>query len=124
MKEASVDFKGYRLLNFKMTKLNEPKDLEEKFDIQNVSMSNKKEKNIYKLILTINVNSKSADFFVEMEGYFEFINIHEKELIDYFLKVTAPTILYPYCRSIVSIMSGFDSDKTLVLPIINFASMD
>lgn len=122
MKEASVNFKGYRLLNIKMSKLDDNKNSDEKFDIQNTSMSNKKEKNIYKVMLAINVNSKDADFFVEIEGFFEFVNISDKKIIDNFLEITAPTILYPYCRSIISIMSGFDSDKTLLLPIINFAN--
>lgn len=53
---------------------------------------------------------------VTVIGYFE-INIDEN-IIDV-LYVNGTTILYPYLRSIVSIVSAIDSSEAMLLPTIN-----
>ena len=58
---------------------------------------------------------------MSLEGYFEFDSTVERFTRDKFLTTNAPSILYPYCRSFISMVSSFDSETAVILPVINFA---
>lgn len=53
---------------------------------------------------------------IEILGYFK-INIEDQP--EKFLAVNGSAILYPYLRSIVSIVSSLDSENQILLPTIN-----
>ncbi len=127
MKNKNVKFKGYSVSNFNLEENVEKDGNVEKEDTGNLevstkSLQNKKDSDVYKVCIRVKTVTKKSILVLELEGIFEFENIIEKEVIDEFLKITAPTILYPYCRSFISLVTGFDSDNVVLLPIINFAN--
>jgi len=127
MKNKNVKFKGYSVSNFNLEENIEKDENVEKEDTGNLevstkSLQNKKDSDVYKVCIRVKTVTKKSILVLELEGIFEFENIIEKDVIDEFLKITAPTILYPYCRSFISLVTGFDSDNVVLLPIINFAN--
>ena len=122
MKNKNVKFKGYSVSNFNLEENVEKDGNVEKEDTGNLevstkSLQNKKDSDVYKVCIRVKTVTKKSILVLELEGIFEFENIIEKEVIDEFLKITAPTILYPYCRSFISLVTGFDSDNVVLLPI-------
>lgn len=112
-------FKGYSINKLNMEKKSN-NIKKTNYNINVDKYVNSSDKNLHKVIMTLNINSVDRNIMLELEGYFELINFNSQET-NYFMNVTAPQILYPYARMIVSQLSSIDSEKNIVLPIINFA---
>ncbi len=125
MKEQIVNFNGYSIINLKMSKNGEcsKKKLGE-LNIETEHYKNSEDNKTYKLVMKLNTITNREIIDLEVEGYFEFNGEFEPDEIDMFLKVNAASILYPYCRAIVSYLTGLDSSQNVLLPILNFANMD
>lgn len=119
--DKKITFHGYSIINFTMNKEESTnKKQKNDFEIKIDNFKNDKNANLYKTILKIKVQSKINKIYLELEGIFEFPQKSQSDEINEFLKYYAPSILYPYCRSFISMVTGYDSDETLILPIINF----
>lgn len=94
------------------------KDFDEKtFDLDaNVGIAPDKAHGIIKLSVSLIDKDIKKKLLATITGYFE-INI-EENIID-ILFVNGTAILYPYLRSIVSIVSAIDSSEAMLLPTIN-----
>lgn len=119
----NIKFDGYSISNLILSR-NEKKLKNNKLNLNSNSYRNNSNENSYKVILEIKLEVSSMTINMSMEGYFTFENITDKSVINQFLKVNAPTILYPYCRSLISSLTSFDSNNSVVLPIINFAELN
>lgn len=123
MKKEAVLFNGYTIKSFTLDKMdNIPTGKQKNVDLkcsfyQNNSKGNE---NKYLVSLSLETYTNHSQIKLVLDGFFEFSNNFEKEQKDYFLNITAPSILYPYARSFISVVTGFDADGTLILPIINF----
>ena len=128
MKESTVKFTGYSIKKFNLEKDNDiNKDNmsdQNEMELNFECLQNNENKNFYCVNMKVETTTENKKVEVVMEGYFEFSKDTEDELIDYFLKVTAPTVLYPYCRTFVSSVTSFDSNQAILLPIINFSDID
>lgn len=61
---------------------------------------------------------------VELIGYFEISkNLTDEEKIQEFLSINGTAILYPYLRSIISVVTSLDSENVLLLPTVNILDM-
>lgn len=90
---------------------------EETFDLDaNVGIAPDKANGIIKLNVSLIDKDIKKKLLATITGYFE-INI-EEDIIDV-LFVNGTAILYPYLRSIVSIVSAIDSSEAMLLPTIN-----
>ncbi len=90
---------------------------EETFDLDaNVGISPDKAHGIIKLNVSLIDKDIKKKLLATITGYFD-INIKE-DIID-ILFVNGTAILYPYLRSIVSIVSAIDSSEAMLLPTIN-----
>ena len=90
---------------------------EETFDLDaNVGIAPDKAHGIIKLNVSLIDKDIKKKLLATITGYFE-INI-EENIIDV-LFVNGTAILYPYLRSIVSIVSAIDSSEAMLLPTIN-----
>ncbi|AUI80235.1 hypothetical protein BB562_11480 [Lactiplantibacillus pentosus] len=56
---------------------------------------------------------------LELEGYFEVSNELDNSKIATALAVNGVAILFPYARSVISMVSTLDSSEVIVLPTIN-----
>lgn len=60
---------------------------------------------------------------IKVSGYFD-INVAEKpEKISEYLVVNGTAIIFPYVRSMVSMLSSLDSEKAIILPTINTTNL-
>ena len=119
-----INFQGYSVEKFSMEKnMNIPIEQKNTFDITFDTYVNKdkKHKNLYRAEFKIKVYTEISELYIEFNGYFEISEKLTKEDKDYFLNVTAATILYPYVRSFISNVTAFDKGQAVILPIINFA---
>lgn len=128
MNENEIKFNKYTIKKFNLEK-NENTDNDQKekrnnaVNIETEFYVNNDNKFQYCVVLTVDIKTKEENILIVMDGYFEFSQNFDNELIEQFLKITAPTILYPYCRSFISTISSFDSQQAIILPVINFANM-
>ena len=124
--EPVIKFKGYSIEKLIFSKegidFNEPL---EQIDGKAINLSieqgisedlkNARLKIIIKLVdEVININ-----IWLEVVGNFEINDINDPETIQDFLTVNGTAILYPYVRSIVSMVSSLDSENAIILPTIN-----
>ncbi|MBA3076729.1 hypothetical protein HJQ46_04455 [Lactobacillus plantarum] len=72
-----------------------------------------------KVILNIQVRKATLVIDLELEGYFEVSNELENSKIAAALAVNGVAILFPYARSVISMISTLDSSEVVVLPTIN-----
>lgn len=123
-----MEFKGFSLKKLNYEIKNEEntigkKDVNVKFNI-GYGMDEGKEE-VQKGLLLVSCyidqfreNSK-MEIQVTLEGVFEFPTT-SSDTIEQFIKLNGTTILMPYVRNIVSMVSGYDSTKNhFLLPTIN-----
>lgn len=123
MKEQTVKFNGYSIIRLEMIKREElDKEEDGKLNIETERYENSENSKIRKLVMKLNTISNKNVINLDVEGYFEFDGDFEIEEIEMFLQINAASILYPYCRAIISTISGLDS-QNIILPIINFANI-
>lgn len=122
MEELSAKFIGYSINRLEMNKI-ENSITNTEFEVKIENYNNNENKNLHKIIMIMDITSIDRKINLELEGYFELNDGFDKESKELFLKVNAPQILYPYARMIISQMSSFDSEKNIVLPILNFANI-
>lgn len=123
MKEKSVLFNGYAIKSFSLDKLNDiPIEKQKKVNLKCNFYQNDSKGNENKYLVSLNLETYTDNALITLvlEGFFEFLYNPKEEEKNYFLKVTAPSILYPYARSFISIVTSFDTNGTPILPIINF----
>lgn len=123
MSEKNVKFNGFSITNVNMKRnINSTKKQTGKFDLQSENFQSDSNKLLFKVVLKISTITDKETIDISVEGYFEFDDTFEEKEISHFLKITAPSILYPYCRTFISSITGFDSPTTVLLPIVNFAN--
>lgn len=122
-KEDVITFKGYMIEHFLLEKIESiPKDKKGIVEIKSNSFQNTEKGNeqLYRVNLNVVTYTEVSKLDLTFEGLFEIKNL-DKDTIDYFLRVSAPAILYPYMRAFISNVTSFDIDSTVILPVINFA---
>lgn len=125
MNKEKIMFTGYDIQKFSLNKdENIPKYKQGNLNIKKKILKNSEKENLYCLVIELEINTKDATISLTINGYFDIPKNVEDEVKSYFLKVSAPAIVYPYIRTIISDITAFDSGETVILPIINFADFD
>lgn len=77
------------------------------------------------LTLTVQLNNKEREIYIltEIDSYFEINNLGSIEEIKNVLLVNGTAIVYPYIRSIISMITSLDSGNAIVLPTINTTTL-
>lgn len=84
-----------------------------------ISLNEDESKSEVKIKTEILDKENNRSIIVEIAGYFD-INIKEEP--EKYLAVNGSAMLYPYLRSVVSIISSLDSENQILLPTINTSS--
>lgn len=123
MAKDMVNFTGYSVQKILLEKAEPKQETEDegKADISSTVSQNSDNKRLYRLSLLTKTTTKRKSIEVEIEGYFEIDDDVDNDVVEYFLRVTAPSILYPYSRAIISNITSFDSTEAVILPVVNFA---
>lgn len=124
MNKDTIKFNGYMIQSFLLEKREDiPKEKNGQIELNCKSFGNndKGKEDLYRVSLNIVTYTKNSKLDLVLDGFFEISKKIDEETKNYFLSVSAPAIIYPYARSFISNVTAFDVDKTVILPIINFA---
>lgn len=118
--KTPISFKGYRIkkleygLDIKVPK----SDIEIQYGIS-------KDKKLGQVTITVNFNdeSKKSQGILVVTGQFDLAdNLTDKQL-HIFLGQNGAAILYPYVRSILSMITALDDNRVEILPTLNFVNL-
>ncbi|MBT2569835.1 protein-export chaperone SecB [Planococcus sp. ISL-110] len=124
--EPVIKFRGYSIEKLVFTK--EEMDFDEEFEDQedkDLSLSLNygvtEDFKEGKVELTVRIKNTENDIKISLKvvGDFEINNLDDIEKIHQFLSINGTAILYPYVRSIISMVSSLDSPDAILLPTIN-----
>lgn len=124
--EPVIEFKGYSIEKLVYTK--EDLELEEETEVENgtatrlsIECGVSDDLKDGKVALAIQLKNEGSDIgiILEVSGQFKINNIDDIKEIQRFLSINGTAILYPYVRSIISMVSSLDSSEAIVLPTIN-----
>lgn len=124
--EPVITFRGYSIEKLVFTK--EEMDFDEEFGDQedkdlSLSLNYGVTEDLKegKVELTVRIKNTMNDIKISLKviGDFEINNLDDIEQIHQFLSVNGTAILYPYVRSIISMVSSLDSPDAILLPTIN-----
>lgn len=127
MNKNDVKFTGYMIKEFNLEKIeNIPKEKEKQLSLATEVLTNslKGKENSFCVSMKLELYTDKSKINLVFNGYFDIPKGIDEEVKTYFLKVSAPSILYPYIRAFISNVTSFDIDETVILPIINFANIN
>lgn len=122
--QNSIKFEGYMIQKLNLEKKDDIKKNEKGNINLNCSSYQNKEKgreDSYKVSMNISLYTNLSKIELVIDGFFIISKKIDEEIKKNFLKVSAPAILYPYARTLISNITAFDADETVLLPIVNFA---
>lgn len=127
MNKESIRFNGYMIRNFHLEKDdNIPKEEQNSLNVRcsSYQKNDKGKTATYQVEIDVITYTKKSKINLVFDGFFEIPDSVDDEIKEYFLRVSAPAIIYPYARTFISNVTSFDADETVVLPIINFAEQE
>lgn len=114
-----IEFKGYKIKQIIYMDLSDEKDLPNKIERKvHAGISEDKAKAVITLNVDVIDGKKKSKISVELDGYFKVNNDQPLEKIKEYLSINGVAIVYPYLRSIVSMVTSLDSTSSIILPTI------
>ena len=118
--QTPITFKGYRI-----------KRLEYGFDIEpakngmqiKYGVSNDKKHGQVTFLVRFGVDQEKAHGILKLAGQFDLQDGVADKDIHVFLGQNGSAMLYPYVRSIISMVTSLDDNRVQVLPTLNFANL-
>lgn len=120
MNKPVISFEKYEIININYEKLES--DVVEDAEIKTiVSFGISEGLEAGKVEIEVRASDPNNDriITVKVRGYFLINEELEEDIIKQFLAQNATAILYPYVRSIISMISSLDSEDSILLPTIN-----
>lgn len=118
---------GFQFVGFQIIKSHiEKKGFEKVGDNLRLDFNPRGEKDITKelfnLLLGINISNTEKTFEVEIEaiGFFKYSIESDVSILDNYFYLNAPAILFPYIRAYISTLTTLSGLETITLPTINF----
>lgn len=125
MEKPVIEFKGYRIENIDF-KNHEPDDFSD-IELENGEVSvwaaftdDYKEAKL-RLTFTVVDEKLFRTLVFEISGYFD-INCDKEEAEKYVIQ-NGTAMVYPYARSIISMITSLDNENTIVIPTINATNL-
>lgn len=123
---AVIDFKGYRIENIDFKTYSSEDEFSE-VELENgqisvwIGFSDDHKEALLKITTIVLDASQLRSIVLELSGQFE-INCSVEESQE-FLKYNGVAIMFPYVRSIISMISSLDNENAIVLPTINVSNL-
>lgn len=120
---AIISFKKYRIVEYNFKRIDpteETDELNEKpeFELEVIPGIND-EWTVGKLELKVTYKNAEVEIFLIVEGYFTISKDLDRSEVPQVLTLNGTAILFPYVRSMVSMVSSLDSENAILLPTIN-----
>lgn len=123
MEQPVISFEGYEIKKYHYDKKDETTDvLKDPFTISvKTGMTDELDAGI----VTANVIYETEEITVDIivAGFFKIIEKNEKAVISNYLAVNGTAMLFPYIRSMISMLTSLDSEKAIMLPTINTTNL-
>lgn len=122
-KEPYIELEGYKIktLNYTTDK-NHIKKIKSGFSFEpELGLNKEKTKAVLRVSATLKGKENSLGVEITLNGFFKINEIardDEAALVN-MLYVNGTAIIFPYVRSILSMITGLDSNSTVLLPTIN-----
>lgn len=114
-----IIFSGYEIINYTYKKkANLDSDIKDPFNVSVKSGISEDLKN-GKISVHVLYELPEVSIDIEVDGFFEINDVTDPDKISEYLVVNGTAILFPYVRSMISMLSSLDSDKAIILPTIN-----
>lgn len=116
---AIIDFKGYKVEYIELKRASEKSKQEINV---NILIGDKENESLKKsLKFELNLVAKDMNIKVVVLGAFEFkdTSLNDEQMRD-ILSVNGAAILYPYVRTLISFLTSYDSETSILLPTLNF----
>ncbi|PYF05631.1 protein-export chaperone SecB [Ureibacillus chungkukjangi] len=117
MKDPVIKFKGYSIQQMIYQKVDSKEGSPS--SKLNLSCGISEDMKFGKIIITVEFINSEVQILLTVEGLFDVKGVESKESIEEFLTVNGTAIVYPYVRSIMSMVSSLDSNNAIILPTIN-----
>lgn len=123
MNKPVISFERYEIVNINYEKLESDLIKEAKIETK-VSYGISEGLEAGKVEIEVRASDPNNDriISVKVRGYFFIKDELEEDTIKQFLAQNGTAILYPYVRSIISMISSLDSEDSILLPTINTTS--
>lgn len=121
MSEPVIVFNGYEIQHYRFERKKQNNVEQKKEDPLSVSVESGTTDDLEHGRISIQVlyDLPEVAIDIKVSGYFD-INVAEKpEKISEYLVVNGTAIVFPYVRSMVSMLSSLDSENSIILPTIN-----
>ncbi|RHW49739.1 hypothetical protein DS831_06135 [Bombilactobacillus bombi] len=120
-----IDFSGYRINDLKYKNISE-----EKFKNDNPEVNVRTALNMERLLGSVRMkasfyNSENGYryYSIEIDAFFEIREDISEEEAKKYVAVNGSAMLYPYLRSITSVITSLDNEDAITLPSLNFEDM-
>lgn len=120
MNKPVISFEKYEIININYTKSDDFENKEPEINTQ-VSAGITEEKDAGKIEITVNVSDPDCNriITVQVRGFFLINEESEMEQREMYLAQNGTAILYPYVRSIISMISSLDCESAILIPTVN-----
>lgn len=120
-----IYFRAYEIKDFKYRKNDveesDSKDQNTPFSISvNPNYDDQKDRAVIKVHVLFKNNDISLD--ITVNGYFELMD-GKKDNFEKYLVINGTAMVFPYIRSMVSMLTSLDNENAIVLPTINTYSL-
>jgi preprotein translocase subunit SecB len=123
---AGLEFHLFDIFKVSYERGTSEKDYTLNINIKNAINIEQENPSIFQTIFHIEVKSKDADkplnIQIEAVGHFKIIGNLTNEVIDNYLNISSPAIVYPYIRAFLANFTLQTGIKPINLPPINFAN--
>ncbi|MDF9844727.1 MULTISPECIES: protein-export chaperone SecB [unclassified Paenibacillus] len=120
MNKPVISFEKYEILSIDYKKLDEPSIEDANISTEvSIGISEQHEAGKVEIDVSISDPVNQREINVKVRGLFLIDESLEIEKIKQFLAQNGTAMLYPYVRSIVSMVSVLDSETSILLPTIN-----
>lgn len=120
-----ITFKKYKILEYNFKRLENDSNTNEErikskpeFELE-VQPAITPDFKFGKIVVDVAYNSNEFKINLKVEGYFEVSDNLEKNEVEEVLTLNGTSILFPYVRSMVSMLTSLDSTQAIILPTIN-----
>lgn len=120
--EPIIEFKGYQINKLFYGRIESDQSNPEEPKLQrkvSIGLSEDKKQGIVILNVIMTDVEEQRKIDIEVVGEFDIQKDLEEEKIEQVLSVNGVALVYPYIRSIISMVSSLDSDSAMVIPTIN-----
>lgn len=124
-----IEFKGYEIENIYYNKNELSEELKKELTFDEIGnamklayktgLSSDEKMGLVSFMINIYRGSDYLNFELEVSGHFAILDKLNPEKIDEYLSINGTAILFPYVRSIVSMLTTLDSKDAIILPTIN-----